>query len=50
MHTLFTDIIAEILANLEYSDNYEYEFSHDFFKNYSGVEEIATDPYYNVKN
>ena len=46
----FIDVIVEIVKRLEYSDEYEYMYSKDFFKNYSGIPSIATDPYYNIKN
>ena len=46
----FDEIVKSIVDKLEYSDEYEYEYSKDLFRNYSGVPELATDPYYNLKN
>ena len=44
------DVIGQIISKLEYNDEYEYTYSKELFKNYSGMTEIATDPYYNMKN
>lgn len=46
----FDEIVAEIIEKLEYTDKYEYVYSKELFRNYSGVPELATDPYYNLKN
>ena len=46
----YTSLLFDIIEKLEYNDEYEYVYSKDFFKNYSGLTSIATDPYYNIKN
>ena len=46
----FEQIINDIIEKLEYNDKFEYEYSKELFKNYSGLVGVATDPYYNLKN
>ena len=50
LNVALTSVIEQIIDKLEYNDEYEYTYSKELFKNYSGMMDIATDPYYNMKN